>query len=290
MSGEAGVRVIKMTLAYEGTAFAGWQRQPDARTVQDALEQSLAIIEKRPVAIVAAGRTDAGVHARAQVASVAVRNRLPPRVLMRALNVRLPHDLRVTAIEDVPPDFDARRHARAKVYHYTMALGDDPGPFVRRLVWHIPHALDVPAMAAAASLLVGEHDFAAFQATGSDVQTSVRRLLRSSLVDDQGAPALPSVSGDRDRVPPAHGAEHRRDPGRGRPAPVAAGGNSEHPAVALAAAGRSDRAARGPRARAGALLTRSIRGCLAPRGMVPKGRRADRRSPRLPRTGCKIVT
>ncbi len=188
MSGEAGVRVIKMTLAYEGTAFAGWQRQPDARTVQDALEQSLAIIEERPVAIVAAGRTDAGVHAKAQVASVAVRNRLPPRVLMRALNVRLPHDLRVTSIEDVAPDFDARRHARGKVYHYTMALGDDPGPFVRRLVWHIPHALDVPAMAAAASLLVGEHDFAAFQASGSDVQTSVRRLLRSSLEDDQGPP------------------------------------------------------------------------------------------------------
>ena len=97
MNGEAGGRVIKMTLAYEGTAFAGWQRQPDARTVQDALEQALAIIEERPVAVVAAGRTDAGVHARAQVASVAVRNRLPARVLMRALNVRLPHDLRVTA-------------------------------------------------------------------------------------------------------------------------------------------------------------------------------------------------
>jgi tRNA pseudouridine38-40 synthase len=172
MNGEACVRVIKMTLAYEGTAFAGWQRQPDARTVQDALEQALAIIEERPVA----------------VASVAVRNRLPARVLMRALNVRLPHDLRVTAIEDVAPDFDARRHARAKVYHYTMALGDDPGPFVRRLVWHIPHPLDVPAMTIAASLLVGEHDFAAFQATGSDVQTSVRRLLRSALMDDPGTP------------------------------------------------------------------------------------------------------
>jgi len=177
------VRVVKMTLAYEGTAFAGWQRQPDARTVQDALEQSLAIIEERPVAIVAAGRTDAGVHARAQVASVAVRNRLPPRVLMRALNVRLPHDLRVTGIEDVAPDFDARRHARGKVYHYTMALGDDPGPFVRRLVWHIPHALDVPAMAAAASLLVGEHDFAAFRAADAEVVRSTVRRAFVSRVD-----------------------------------------------------------------------------------------------------------
>jgi tRNA pseudouridine38-40 synthase len=188
MAEEAGARVIRMTLAYEGTAFAGWQRQPGARTVQDALEQSLALIEERPVGVVAAGRTDAGVHARAQVVSAEVSNRLPPRVLMRALNVRLPHDVRVTAVEDAPPDFNARRDARAKVYHYTMAIGDDPGPFVRRLVWYVPHSLDVPAMAAAAALLTGEHDFAAFQATGSDVKTSVRRLLRSVLVDDPGPP------------------------------------------------------------------------------------------------------
>jgi tRNA pseudouridine38-40 synthase len=185
---EAGVRIIRMTLAYEGTAFAGWQRQPGARTVQETLEQSLAAIEERPVGVVAAGRTDAGVHARAQVVSAEVLNRLPPRVLMRALNVRLPQDVRVTSVEDAAADFNARRLARAKVYHYTMALGDDPGPFVRRLVWHIPHTLDVPAMAAAAALLIGEHDFAAFQATGSDVQTSVRRLLQSRLVDDPGPP------------------------------------------------------------------------------------------------------
>ena len=290
MSGEAGVRVIKMTLAYEGTAFAGWQRQPDARTVQDALEQSLAIIEERPVAIVAAGRTDAGVHARAQVASVEVRNRLPPRVLMRALNVRLPHDLRVTAIEDVAPDFDARRHARAKVYHYTMALGDDPGPFVRRLVWHIPHSLDVPAMAAAASLLIGEHDFAAFQATGSDVQTSVRRLLRVQPRGRSGPAALPALSGDRDGVPPAHGAQHRRHPGRGRPAPVAAGGNSEHPGVAIAPAGGRHRAAAGPGARA-----RFSTDQVDSPGLLRRNRRRppDRRQPYIPpppRTGCKIVT
>jgi len=188
MTGKAGVRVIKMTLAYEGTAFAGWQRQPGARTVQDALEQSLAAIENGPVAVVAAGRTDAGVHARAQVVSAEVRNRLPGPVLLRALNVRLPEDVRVTAVEDAAPDFNARRHARAKVYHYTMAVGGDPGPFVRRLVWHIPQTLDVAAMATAAALLTGEHDFAAFQAAGGDVKTSVRRLLRSGLVDAPGSP------------------------------------------------------------------------------------------------------
>jgi len=186
MAEVTAARVIKLTLAYEGTGFAGWQRQVGARTVQETLEQSLAVVEERPVTVVAAGRTDAGVHARGQVVSAEVMNRLPPRVLMRALNVRLPEDVRVIAVEDAPPGFNARRHARAKLYHYTIALGDEPGPFVRRLVWHVPQKLDLTAMGEAARLLVGEHDFAAFQASGGDVKTSVRRLLRSALVHDAG--------------------------------------------------------------------------------------------------------
>lgn len=185
--GEAG-RTIRLTLAYEGTDFAGWHRQPGERTIQAAVEDALATIDERPVGVVAAGRTDAGVHALAQVASARVVNQLPPAVLLRAINVRLPPDVRVTAIADAPPRFNARHDARAKVYQYTMAVGDDPGPFVRRVVWHVPGRLDVPAMARAASLLVGEHDFAAFQAAGGDVKTSVRRLLASALVDAPGPP------------------------------------------------------------------------------------------------------
>ena len=188
MAGEAGPRTIRLTLAYEGTAFAGWQRQPGARTVQAAVEDALAAVEQRPVAVVAAGRTDAGVHALAQVASADVFNRLPPPVLMRALNVRLPEDVRVIEAAEAPPGFNARHDARAKVYRYTMAVGHDPGPFVRRVVWHIPARLDVAAMARAAALLVGEHDFSAFQAAGGDVKTSIRRLLASELRDEPGSP------------------------------------------------------------------------------------------------------
>jgi tRNA pseudouridine38-40 synthase len=188
VAGEAGPRAIRLTLAYEGTAFAGWQRQPGARTVQAAIEDALAVIEERPVTVVAAGRTDAGVHALAQVASADVFNRLPPLVLMRAINVRLPEDVRVTEVGDAPPGFNARHDARAKVYRYTIAVGDDPGPFVRRVVWHIPQRLDVPAMTRAAARLVGEHDFSAFQAAGGDVKTSVRRLLASELRDEPGMP------------------------------------------------------------------------------------------------------
>jgi tRNA pseudouridine38-40 synthase len=181
-------RTLKLTLAYEGTAFAGWQRQPGERTVQALVEEALAAIDERPVAVVAAGRTDAGVHALAQVASAEVSTGLPPAVLVRALNVRLPDDVRVARVEEAPPGFDARRAARAKAYRYTIAQGEDPGPFVRRLVWHVPQPLDVAAMIEAAAALGGEHDFAAFQASGGDVKTSVRRLVQSRLVYEPGRP------------------------------------------------------------------------------------------------------
>lgn len=181
-------RTLKITVAYEGTAFAGWQRQPGERTAQAVLEDAIGAIEERPVTVVAAGRTDAGVHALGQVVSVPVGNRLPPEVLVRALNVRLPDDLRVVAVEEAPPGFDARRDARTKTYRYTLAVGPEPGPFVRRVVWHLRGDLDVAAMVRAAGLLAGRHDFAAFQAAGGDVQTSVRRLLVSRLADQPGAP------------------------------------------------------------------------------------------------------
>jgi tRNA pseudouridine38-40 synthase len=181
-------RTVALTLAYEGTAFAGWQRQPGARTVQAVLEDVLAVIEEHPVTVVAAGRTDAGVHARGQVVSARVTNRLPSAVFARAINVRLPDDVRVVSVRTAAPGFDARRDARAKVYRYTIAQGPDPGPFVRRLVWHVPQRLDIPAMQRAATMLAGEHDFAAFQATGGDVRTSVRRLVQSDLVEEPGPP------------------------------------------------------------------------------------------------------
>jgi tRNA pseudouridine38-40 synthase len=184
---DAGNRTIRLTLAYEGTAFSGWQHQPGARTIQGVLEAAFAVIEKRPVAVVAAGRTDAGVHARAQVVSAEVTTTLAPAVLRRALNVRLPPDVRVTDVADAPAGFNARREACGKVYHYTLAL-TDPDPFTRRVVWHVPYRLDVDAMQRAAPLLVGEHDFAAFQATGSDVATSIRTIRASVLREHPGPP------------------------------------------------------------------------------------------------------
>lgn len=188
-----GGRTLKLTLAYEGTAFSGWQRQPDARTVQAVVEDALASIEGRQVAVVAAGRTDAGVHARALVASADVAKPHAPAVFARALNACLPDDVRVMAVEMAAPGFNARRDARAKTYHYVIANGPDPGPFVRRLVWHVPQVLDIGAMSEAASAITGRHDFAAFQATGSDVRTTIRRVFRSEVTADPAAPGSPRL-------------------------------------------------------------------------------------------------
>jgi tRNA pseudouridine38-40 synthase len=175
------VRTLKITLWYDGTAFSGWQRQEEARTVQAVLEEAIAAIEGTPVTVTGAGRTDAGVHAAAQVASARIESRLAAADLLRAINARLPEDVRVREVHDVPDTFDARRGALSKTYRYALWLGAEPGPFLRHVVWHIDDSLDVEAMMQAAVALDGEHDFAAFQSTGSSVATSVRRVLSSRL-------------------------------------------------------------------------------------------------------------
>jgi tRNA pseudouridine38-40 synthase len=174
-------RTLKITLSYDGTEFAGWQRQAHARTVQAVLEDALKPIEKGPVGVMAAGRTDAGVHAAAQVASVSLHVAISCHELRRALNATLPADVRVLAVEEMPERFSARRDARLKTYHYAIWNGATIPPFLRHYAWHVPQALDADAMNVAASLLVGEHDFAAFQGRGGDVKTTVRRITVSTI-------------------------------------------------------------------------------------------------------------
>ncbi len=183
------MRTLKLTIAYDGTDFAGWQRQAAARTVQAALEDALAPIEGRRVIVTGAGRTDAGVHAAAQVASVRLDAAITPGELRRALNATLDEDVRVLAVEEVHDDFHARFDARSKSYRYAVCCGEVMPPRLRRYAWHVRHPLDVDAMQSAAALVVGEHDFAAFQAAGSDVQTSVRRVLASA-IEASGASGL----------------------------------------------------------------------------------------------------
>jgi tRNA pseudouridine38-40 synthase len=170
------VRTLKLTIAYDGTDFAGWQRQASDRTVQATLEDALLPIEGTRAIVIGAGRTDAGVHAAAQVASVTLQASIAAADLLRALNATLPVDVRVLSVDEMSRGFNAQFAAKQKTYRYSVwAEGVVPPPLAR-YVWHVPQPLDVAAMNDAAALVVGTHDFAAFQATGSDVVTTVRTL------------------------------------------------------------------------------------------------------------------
>lgn len=174
--------LFKLTLAYDGTGLVGWQRQASGTSVQSLLEDALAELDGRAVTVSGAGRTDAGVHALAQVASVELARDIDPDALVRALNVRLPLSVRITAAAVAPDGFHARFQARQKTYRYRIWNADVVSPFERAYAWHVMEPpLDVDAMDAAARLLVGRHDFAAFQGAGADTATTEREILRSSV-------------------------------------------------------------------------------------------------------------
>ena len=170
------LRTLKLTIAYDGSAYAGWQRQANAQSIQAVIEDEIAAIVGAHNPLNAAGRTDAGVHAAGQVASIRIDHPIPIEELQRALNARLTSDIRIRAIEETFDRFDARIYATGKTYRYAIWNGAAPSPFIRHVVWHVAQALDLSQMAAASKALLGEHDFAAFQGRGSDVMTTVRRL------------------------------------------------------------------------------------------------------------------
>jgi tRNA pseudouridine38-40 synthase len=190
------VRTLKITLAYDGTRFVGWQRQSEGESIQGLLEDALAHFEGAPVVAHGAGRTDAGVHALGQVASVEVAFTHDVATLARALNAQLPEDVRVLSVEEAAPGFHARFSARSKTYRYCIRNGAMATPFERAYVWHVPQPLDVDAMRQAASRLLGRHDFSTFRSIGTDVPDAVRTLHASDVVGDAGSLLTYEVSGD----------------------------------------------------------------------------------------------
>jgi tRNA pseudouridine38-40 synthase len=170
------MRTLKIVLAYDGSGFVGWQRQPDGVSIQGLLEEALAPIEGRPVTVVGAGRTDAGVHALGQVASCVLSHPIAPDTLVRALNAVLPDAVRILGVEEAPDGFHARYSARSKSYRYLVHNGGTAGPFSRGYAWRLSPSLDVAAMAEAARLLEGQHDFSALQGAGSTTKSTVRTL------------------------------------------------------------------------------------------------------------------
>lgn len=184
------VRTWRLVVAYDGAGFAGWQRQDDAqRTVQGDLEQVLSAIEGAPVHVAGAGRTDAGVHAVAQIASVQLSVDMAPDRLVRACNATLAPDVRLVAVEPAADGFHARAHARGKTYRYYIWNAPTGQPMLRRAAWHVPQPLSLDAMVAVAGAYVGQHDFRAFQAQGSDVVTTVRRIWTSTVAPEAALPS-----------------------------------------------------------------------------------------------------
>lgn len=154
---------FKLVLEYDGTDYAGWQRQANAPTIQAAVEDTLAGIAETRITIVGAGRTDAGVHALGQVTTFHTDRRLTARDWLRALNARLPADISVLAAEVVPDEFHARYSATGKLYRYRILNRSERSPLLRHRAWNIYKPLNDAAMREAAALLVGRRDFSAFE-------------------------------------------------------------------------------------------------------------------------------
>ena len=157
-------RNLKLTLAYDGHDFAGWQVQPDRVSVQGTLVSAFEHLTGEKTLPQGSGRTDAGVHALAQVATVTTNSPIPTDNLIRALNDILPRSIRILAVEEMPPEFHARRSAIAKTYRYHIYRGAICSPFQARYVYHHPYPLDESRMVQAATLVEGEHDFTSFAA------------------------------------------------------------------------------------------------------------------------------
>lgn len=188
---------FRLTLEYDGSEFAGWQSQAQGeRTVQATLAAALAEIAGEPVRVTGAGRTDAGVHAEGQVAAAVLETRLDAATLLRAVNAHLPRDVAVVGCALARDGFDPRREATGKLYCYAVWNAQVASPLRRRRFHHVPAPLDVAGMKEAAAHLVGRHDFASFQATGSGVTDTVRTLTRVELAGAAGAELAFSFEGD----------------------------------------------------------------------------------------------
>ncbi len=170
------MRNIKLTLEYQGTRYHGWQRQKNASSIQGHLEEAIEKVTGRKSIVYGAGRTDARVHARAQVANFMTSSKLPSDVLLRAINAHLPRDIVVKEAQEVRRDFNARKSARGKVYSYCICDGPTRPALLRDFCFHSRRKLNERKMRRASRFLLGTHDFSAFRTSGSSVKTSVREI------------------------------------------------------------------------------------------------------------------
>jgi len=170
------VRNIKLIIEYDGTGYGGWQKQKNAHTIQQEIEDGIRKLTGEQVALIGSGRTDSGVHARGQVANFMTNSNLPPERFSYALNSVLPEDIRVLSSQEVDYKFHARYSAKGKRYRYSMIIHPHGTAIGRNYYYHLRHKLDIDAMKRATQYLIGTHDFKAFQASGSSVKDTIRRI------------------------------------------------------------------------------------------------------------------
>ncbi len=175
--------VCRLIISYRGTAYAGWQRQANAPTVQQAVEEGIGALVGREVRVVGASRTDAGVHARGQVAHLQLPARLPPRALVHGVNPRLPEDVRILAAAPAPTGFHARRCAASKEYRYRLVRAPVLSPLDALFALRADPGLRLGPMRRAAAALCGEHDFSAFALSGGAHRSPVRRVLEAEWIE-----------------------------------------------------------------------------------------------------------
>ena len=175
------IRTFKLTIEYDGTGFAGWQRQTDRPTIQEALEQVLSRILNQPVTLAGSGRTDAGVHARGQVASFSADTAMDPQKLKKGVNRLMNHPIVLKDCARVPDDFHAQYSAISKEYHYHLLNRETPCAIGRDYVWHVHRPLDVIAINQCCQQICGTHDFKSFENAGSPRRSTVRTVFMARM-------------------------------------------------------------------------------------------------------------
>ncbi len=175
---------IKLTLSYDGTSYCGWQIQKNGVSVQEELEKAVFLTTGEKVKITGSGRTDAGVHAKGQVANFNTNSTIPPEKFYKALNVHLPYDIRVLKSELEADDFSARKSAKRKTYSYSFYISETEQPLKERYAVKLDRAPDIQKMDECAKLFIGEHDFKCFNASGGGAKTTVRTVYDISVEKD----------------------------------------------------------------------------------------------------------
>ncbi|MCX7694327.1 MAG: tRNA pseudouridine(38-40) synthase TruA [Caloramator sp.] len=175
---------IKIIIEYDGTNYVGWQKQKNGLSISEVIEGAIYKVTKQNVELIGSGRTDAGVHARGQVANFLIDTKIQPERLKDAINSKLPSDITIIQSAEVDREFHSRYNSKGKWYSYTIFNRLEPSPFYNKYAAHIRYSLDLEKMKSAAKYLIGTHDFAAFKSEGSSVKTTVRTIYSIDIIKD----------------------------------------------------------------------------------------------------------